>query len=436
MRIGKILLSLFLLFSVEIVLSQNISYSNLSQTVTANPNSEVVVKVMASCTGNSTVPVSINPTFCVFDSGLTSLTFSNGTYLLPGEKSELTFKFKKTITKDETFTYKFSTNSSCFQAESEMIKITVNFKGGPLPPACNYPPPANFTMVSSTSNSIILKWDNVKGASSYFVVVYQEGNVNALKGLNANCCGIQVEGLNPNTKYSFSVKARCNETTFGQSVYVGGTTQPLPVEPANPPILDGTSNFCATASSGTVERYAIFYAPPNLTSITWTVDPSYAVSIRPNTGNDLLVSRASGVPFTVKAVIRVSGKNDVVLTKNVSNSCQVSALKKTDNINSPSNLIVSSACSSSGGVCGTANFQWTSASNAVLHEVEYMILNYAAGTPEPIRGSFQTINSFYTADNMYVNNNLKPWRINFRARSKSENGTWSDFSPWSANFAW
>jgi hypothetical protein len=105
-------------------------------------------------------------------------------------------------------------------------------------------------------------------------------------------------------------------------------------------------------------------------------------------------------------------------------------------VNYPSNLIVSSACSYPGGVCGTANFQWDPVSGATLYEVQYMMLNYAVGSPQPINGSFQTTLAYYTSYNMYVNYNLQPWRINFRVRTKCQDGSWSDYSPWSANFAW
>lgn len=55
---------------------------------------------------------------------------SNGLSLLPGQQTILKFKFKKTVATDTQIVYKFSTTGTCFQKESEMIKITVNYKGG------------------------------------------------------------------------------------------------------------------------------------------------------------------------------------------------------------------------------------------------------------------------------------------------------------------
>lgn len=432
MKIVKLLLLLPLLLS-QTLISQNLTYSNLSQTVDALPDSEVVVKVPVSCTGSSTTPVSINPTFCVFDSGLTGLTFSNGGYLLPGEKAEIIFKFKKTVTADETFTYKFSTNNSCFQAESQMIKITVNYKKVyEMPPLL--PKPTNVSFVSY-SDKISFKWNPVAGAKSYYVLYLNAQGKEVITLVKEP--SIILSDLVPNTKYDWWIQAQPFSAPpplyHGSGNFALGTTY---TEGPNPPYLDGSDFFCATATSGYTQRYAIFYTPRYYTSINWEVEPSYAVSILPNMGNDLVIRRASSVPFTIKATIKFNGKNDLVFIKNISNSCQVSALKSLDKINFPSNLIVSSACSTSGGVCGIANFQWTPSNEAVFHEVEYMILNYASNNPKPITGSFQTKNSFYTAYGMEVTNNLEAWRINFRVRSQNQNGVWSDFSPWSANFVW
>lgn len=429
----KILLILFI-FSVQIVLSQNvITYSNLSQTVTANPDSEVIVKVIASCSGSSTEPTLINPTFCVFDSGLKSLTFSNGAYLLPNQKSELIFKFKKTVANDETFTYKFSTNSSCFQPESQMIKITVNYKMATIP-ANTLPKPTSVNFVSY-SDKIIVNWAPVKGAKSYyFTYLNADGSVTTFVVTEPTAV---MSNLVPKTKYEWWIHPEPYveplPPIFSGSNWAAGVAY---TERLEPPTLDGMDYFCSTATSGYTQRYAIFYQPLNLNSITWTVSPSNAVSALPGMGNDLVIRRASGQPFTITAVIKVRGKDDLIFTKNVSNSCLLSAVKKIDILNFPSSLVVTSACNTSGGICGIANFQWISAENSVAHEVEYMILNYNSNTPNPITGSFQTVNSFYTADNMYVNNNSESWRIKFRVRSKDKNGVWSDFSPWSANFAW
>lgn len=426
------------MFSFGTILSQNvISYSSLSQTVTADPGKEVSVKIMVSCTGSSSVPVLINPTYCIFDNGLTSINFSNGTYLLPGQQTEMTFKFKKSILKDETFTYKFSTNSSCFQEDSKMIKITVNYKKAIIEDTGL--PKTSYIFFASYDNKVKLNWEKVPGAKSYTIYsfIFNDSTLNSYKEITSTETTKTITDLLPNTLYRFGVRAEpFPEGLLPPYLSENWAFSDIYTEYSGTPSLDGSDNFCSTASSNYVKRYTILDMPRYSNSIIWTIDPSYAVSVLPNTGNDLLIKRVSGDSFTVKARIQVIGKNDLILTKNVSNSCQVSALRKEDVIKSPSNLIVSSACSSSGSICGAGNFRWLADENAILHEVEYLILNYSSSSPQPVRGSFRTQSTFYTAYNLNVNNNLEAWRIKFRVRSQNQSGTWSDFSSWSSNVAW
>jgi hypothetical protein len=436
MKNSRLIILFLLIFSIESVLAQNVvTYSNISQTVTAEPSKEVSVKVMASCTGSSSTPILINPTYCIFDNGLTSINFSNGTYLLPGQQTEIIFKFKKITAFDETFTYKFSTNSSCLQEDSQMIKITVNYKKTPVDET-GLPKPISIYF-ASYENKIDVKWSEVPGAKSYTVYYHLFKDGSTYKEITSSGTTKTISDLLPNTLYRVAVRAEpFLEGPFPPYLSSNWALSDIYTEGSNPPSLNGSNNICSTVGSGYVQRYTIFNMPRYYTSINWSVEPSYAVSVKPNTGNDLLISRVNGEPFTVKAVIKVSGKADLIFIKNVGNSCQVSALRKEGVINSPSNLIVSSACSSAGGICGAGNFQWIADENAILHEVEYMILNYSSNIPQPVRGSFQTKSSFYTVYNLNVNNNLQPWRINFRVRSQNQNGTWSSFSPWSPNVAW
>jgi hypothetical protein len=107
-----------------------------------------------------------------------------------------------------------------------------------------------------------------------------------------------------------------------------------------------------------------------------------------------------------------------------------------DNVGFPINLSVASACGYSGGVCGTGNFQWTPVQGAVMYEVQYWIYNYTSSIPRPISGTFQTTQSIQSMNNLYTDQMLKPWRINFYVRAKGQNGIWSDFSPSSPYVGW
>lgn len=134
MKIKLLLMSL--LFFVEIGFAQNsVTYSSKSGTVTTNSGVEGSLDIVISCYGNSGNPVILNQHFlCGDPDGFVSNLASNGLSLIPGQTTTLKFKFKKTVTSDTQKVYKFTTNGSCFQNESEMIKITVNFKVAPTTP--------------------------------------------------------------------------------------------------------------------------------------------------------------------------------------------------------------------------------------------------------------------------------------------------------------
>ena len=128
----KLLLLMSLLFFVEIGFSQNtVTYSSLNNTINVNSGVEGTVDVLVNCYGSSSNPVFIDATqSCGTSDGVLSTTYTNGSILTPGQNTIIRFKFKKTVTTDTQIVYKFSTNGSCFQDESKMIKITVNYKSG------------------------------------------------------------------------------------------------------------------------------------------------------------------------------------------------------------------------------------------------------------------------------------------------------------------
>jgi hypothetical protein len=135
MRNVKLLLLLSIYFFVEHGFSQNyVTYSSKSGTVTTNSSIEGSLDIIISCYGNSSNPVILKQHFlCGDPDGFVSNLASNGLSLIPGQTTTLKFKFKKTVTSDTQKIYKFTTNGSCFQNESEMIKITVNYKNTTAP---------------------------------------------------------------------------------------------------------------------------------------------------------------------------------------------------------------------------------------------------------------------------------------------------------------
>lgn len=143
MKIKLLLLSL--LFFVEISFAQNyVTYSSKSGIVTTNSGIEGSFDIVISCYGSSGIPVILNQHFlCGDPDGFVSNLASNGLSLIPGQTTTLKFKFKKTVTSDTQKVYKFTTNGSCFQNESEMIKITVNYKNGSTTTPTNPTNPTN-----------------------------------------------------------------------------------------------------------------------------------------------------------------------------------------------------------------------------------------------------------------------------------------------------
>jgi hypothetical protein len=153
----KLLILMFLLFFVENSFSQNtVTYSSLNNTINLNSGIEGTVDVLVNCYGSNSTPVILNALqSCGNNDGILSQIYTNGSILTPGQNTTIRFKFKKTVTADTQIVYKFSTNGSCFQEESKMIKITVNYKAAstinPKNPILN----TNITIIKDYDGSIV-----------------------------------------------------------------------------------------------------------------------------------------------------------------------------------------------------------------------------------------------------------------------------------------
>lgn len=136
MKIIKLLLLISLLFFESVSFSQNtVTYTPLINTINLNSGEEGTVDVQVNCYGNSSNPVFLNATLsCGNNDGILSQSYTNGNVLTPGQNTKIRFKFKKAVIVDTQIVYKFSTNGSCQQPESQMIIITVNYKKGSTTP--------------------------------------------------------------------------------------------------------------------------------------------------------------------------------------------------------------------------------------------------------------------------------------------------------------
>lgn len=207
------------------VLSNYVVYTPLSQTVSTNSDTEVSVSVLAQCYGGSSGNVSISPTYVAWDSGLKSITYSgfSGGWLSPGQSSTITFKFKKTVMSNSSFTYKFSTNGSGFQNEADMIKITVNYNYS-TSIGCNLSSPSNLSITGITTGSFTYDWDPVVGASYYTIGYSHNQNVIAFINVYGGNTIATVTGLSPNTEYEVAVAGRCSQDRWGPYSYGNVTT--------------------------------------------------------------------------------------------------------------------------------------------------------------------------------------------------------------------
>ncbi|MRX67839.1 Por secretion system C-terminal sorting domain-containing protein [Flavobacterium resistens] len=141
----KLLLLICLSFCIQIGFSQNVvTYSPLNHTLNLDSGQEGSVDILVTCRGtNSSDPAIVLSADVVClgpNDGYFSHNYSNGNSLTANKTTVLTLKFKKIVTADTQIVYKFSTNNNCSQDESQMIKVTVNYKKGasiPNPPSTN-----------------------------------------------------------------------------------------------------------------------------------------------------------------------------------------------------------------------------------------------------------------------------------------------------------
>jgi hypothetical protein len=166
----KLPLLIFLLFLAEMAFSQNtVTYNSLSNTINLASGVEGTVNVLVNCYGDSSEPIFLNALqSCGNNDGILSQTYTEGNKLTPGQNTKLRFKFKMTVTTDTQITYKFSTNGSCFQKESEMIKITVNYKAG-----------------STTSPAILPEWIYIGSWPTISATITEGEQAPALVGTGA-----------------------------------------------------------------------------------------------------------------------------------------------------------------------------------------------------------------------------------------------------------
>ncbi|GIQ58502.1 hypothetical protein Flavo103_16380 [Flavobacterium collinsii] len=123
----------FMLFFTQFAFCQgSVQYDSKTKSIDVASGLEGTVSIRVKFYGSATsAPIFLETMSCGNSDGLQIFSYSNGSIMSYSQnETNIVFKFKKTVSADTQVVYKFSTNGSCSQNESDMIKITVNYKRG------------------------------------------------------------------------------------------------------------------------------------------------------------------------------------------------------------------------------------------------------------------------------------------------------------------
>ncbi|WP_394776924.1 T9SS type A sorting domain-containing protein [Flavobacterium sp.] len=251
MKNVKLLFMMSLLFLAEIGFSQNyVTYSPISKTIDVNSGVEGTVDVLVNCYGSTSESVFLNAMqSCANNDGILSTSYTNGSILTPGQSTTIRYKFKKTVTANTQIAYKFSTDGSCFQDESKMIKITVNYKAAPATAITNNTISGNQNIYEGQSASII-SGSTPSGGNGTFTYSWQKkvgsGSWTIISGATSTSYspGIPVA--------TTSYRRNVSSATFSSvSNEVTVTVIPVPIIQNNIITINGTSVDGSSPTGGT-----------------------------------------------------------------------------------------------------------------------------------------------------------------------------------------
>ncbi|KRB53888.1 hypothetical protein ASD98_19855 [Flavobacterium sp. Root186] len=283
MKNVKLLLLMTLFFIAEIGFSQNyVTYSPQTKTIDLNSGVEGTVDVLVNCYGSSGEAVFLNALqSCANNDGILSSSYTNGSILTPGQNTTIRYKFKKTVTTDTQIIYKFSTDGSCFQTESKMIKITVNYKAAPATAITNNYISGNQTVYEGQSASIIVG-STPSGGNGTFTYSWQKkignGSWAAISGAN----GINYSPGIPVTAASYR-RIVSSATYTGTSNETVITIIPTPLIANNTITRDGLTVY-GTVPTGGIGSYQYSW---------YILDKDGDTSTLPDTSQNLTLTPAT-----------------------------------------------------------------------------------------------------------------------------------------------
>lgn len=180
------------------------------------------------------------------------------------------FTFSKNVTSNTTSIYKFKvtwTLQDGFNNEmTSYITINVTY----LVPYCNLSPPINRFTGNILSNNAVASWDNVPGASAYYVKYTHDSGAGSPSNVITTDNQLRMYIFNPNSTHYWQVRTRCPNGSSGNwsdPIYFTTLSEcPTNVD-INRPI---TYNISEVKASGTITASsAINPDMPNLGNVSF-----------------------------------------------------------------------------------------------------------------------------------------------------------------------
>jgi len=319
--------------------SNSITFTPTNQNVTVNSGEEIEVNVRLNCYGSqpgaSTWFINTNQ---IPDGGYQIHSPGTGSMYV-GDVTNVTFKFKGTVSATTTSTYKFRYDwtDQIGNPHDGYIYITVTYSfddpdtdgdgvpdsqdgcpndAGPAsnngcPETCSLSPPSTLTTSAITYNSATLNWSSVSGNDGY-KIIYRQENANSWSGFQSNSTSYTLNNLQDETNYLWQIRTNCSNGTTSDWSTVANFTTPKeclenltitnPVS-ENPPILNEVSNTITSYSR--IENNAdVTYSAGNEIRLKASYNNNQNLSFHAKAGSNFLAkiegcSNVSSRVFTV-----------------------------------------------------------------------------------------------------------------------------------------
>ncbi len=210
-------LMLFLLLFSIYTNANNITFTPVTQDITVNSGEEIEATIRLNCYGSAPGASSffIAPNQ-IPDNGYINLSPGTGA-MFPGDVTNVTFRFKRTVSATTTSNYIFRQEwvDEEGNSNSGSLYINVTYVNN-SPPTCNLSSPSNRTTTNITTNSAEVNWNSVSGNSGY-QSQYRRSDTSSWTTISSSSTNTSqsISNLQSNTDYVWRVRTRCNDATYG-----------------------------------------------------------------------------------------------------------------------------------------------------------------------------------------------------------------------------